>query len=154
MVSTSGILMVIVWQMVFMESFEMVDGVTILDKLSLNRPLTFASRGLTKSEKNYPAHKLEFLAMKWAICDKFKDYLFFMESVEMVDGVTNLDKLSASVLFFPGLYAISKSKAPKAANHICPVASRLGNRTLDQICQNRNQTKERDITNKSTLPTI
>ena len=42
----------------------------------LNRPLAFASRGLTKSEKNYPAHKLEFLAMKWAICDKFKDYLF------------------------------------------------------------------------------
>jgi hypothetical protein len=38
--------------------------------------LAFASRGLTKSEKNYPAHKLEFLAMKWAICDKFKDYLF------------------------------------------------------------------------------
>jgi hypothetical protein len=42
----------------------------------LNRPLAFASRGLTKSEKNYPVHKLEFLAMKWAICDKFKDYLF------------------------------------------------------------------------------
>jgi hypothetical protein len=38
--------------------------------------LAFASRGLTKSEKNYPVHKLEFLAMKWAICDKFKDYLF------------------------------------------------------------------------------
>jgi hypothetical protein len=42
----------------------------------LNRPLAFASRGLTKSEKNYPAHKLEFVAMKWAICDKFKDYPF------------------------------------------------------------------------------
>jgi hypothetical protein len=38
--------------------------------------LAFASRGLTKSEKNYPAHRLEFLAMKWAICDKFKDYIF------------------------------------------------------------------------------
>jgi hypothetical protein len=43
----------------------------------LNRPLAFASRGLTKSEKNYPALKLEFLAMKWAICDKFKNYLFW-----------------------------------------------------------------------------
>jgi hypothetical protein len=48
-----------------------------------------------------------------------------MESFEMVDGVTNLDKLSASALFFPGLYAISKSKAPKAANHLCPVASKF-----------------------------
>jgi hypothetical protein len=28
-------------------------------------------------------------------------------------------------LFFPGLYAISKSKAPKAANHLCPVASKF-----------------------------
>jgi hypothetical protein len=49
MVSTSGILMVIVWQMVFMESFEMIDGVTNLDKLSASA---------LKSEKNYPAHKL------------------------------------------------------------------------------------------------
>jgi hypothetical protein len=32
--------------------------------------------GLIKSDKNYPALKLEFLAMKWAICDKFKNYLF------------------------------------------------------------------------------
>ena len=42
----------------------------------LNRPLAFASRGLIQSDKNYPALKLEFLAMKWAICDKFKSYLF------------------------------------------------------------------------------
>ena len=43
---------------------------------ALNRPLAFASRGLTKSEKIYPANKLEFVVMEWAICDKFKDYLF------------------------------------------------------------------------------
>jgi hypothetical protein len=51
--------------------------------------------------------------------------IVFMESFEMVDGVTNLDKLSASALFFPGLFAISKSKAPTAANHLCPVASKF-----------------------------
>ena len=27
-------------------------------------------------ECNYPAHKLEFLALKWAVCDKFSDYLY------------------------------------------------------------------------------
>ena len=27
------------------------------------------------NECNYPAHKLEFLALKWAVCDKFHDYL-------------------------------------------------------------------------------
>ena len=39
------------------------------------RVIAYASRGLNKSEKNYPVHKLEFLALKWSICDKFKDYL-------------------------------------------------------------------------------
>ncbi|XP_069139396.1 uncharacterized protein [Argopecten irradians] len=37
--------------------------------------ISYASRGLRPSEKNYPAHKLEFLALKWAITDKFHDYL-------------------------------------------------------------------------------
>ena len=40
------------------------------------KPIAYASRGLTASERNYPAHKLEFLAMKWSICEKFNDYLY------------------------------------------------------------------------------
>ena len=40
------------------------------------RVIAYASRGLNPSEKNYPAHKLEFLALKWAITDKFHDYLY------------------------------------------------------------------------------
>lgn len=38
--------------------------------------IAYASRGLRPSERNYPAHKLEFLALKWAISDKFHDYLY------------------------------------------------------------------------------
>ena len=37
---------------------------------------SYASRGLRKSERNYPAHKLEFLALKWAITEKFSNYLY------------------------------------------------------------------------------
>ena len=39
--------------------------------------ISFASRTLTDAEKNYHLHsgKLEFLALKWAITDKFTDYL-------------------------------------------------------------------------------
>ena len=37
--------------------------------------LAFASRSLSKSEKNYSSYKLEFLALKWAVTEKFKDYL-------------------------------------------------------------------------------
>jgi hypothetical protein len=40
------------------------------------RPIAFASRGLKPSERNYPTHKLEFLALKWAVSDKFHDYLY------------------------------------------------------------------------------
>ena len=40
------------------------------------RVVAFASRGLNKSERNYQAHKLEFLALKSAITDKFHDYLY------------------------------------------------------------------------------
>ena len=40
------------------------------------RVIAYASRGLKPSEVNYPAHKLEFLALKWAVCDKFHDYLY------------------------------------------------------------------------------
>uniref|UniRef100_A0A8C1M5Z3 ribonuclease H n=1 Tax=Cyprinus carpio TaxID=7962 RepID=A0A8C1M5Z3_CYPCA len=40
------------------------------------RPVAFASRKLSRSEHNYPIHQLEFLALKWAIVDKFHDYLY------------------------------------------------------------------------------
>ena len=40
------------------------------------RVVAYASRGLRRGERNYPAHKLEFLALKWAVVDKFHDYLY------------------------------------------------------------------------------
>ena len=40
------------------------------------RVIAYASRSLTASEINYAPHKLEFLALKWAVTDKFKEYLY------------------------------------------------------------------------------
>ena len=40
------------------------------------RVIAYASRTLNKSERNYDAHKLEFLALKWAITDRFHEYLY------------------------------------------------------------------------------
>ena len=40
------------------------------------RVIAYASRALTASEANYAPHKLEFLALKWAVTDKFKEYLY------------------------------------------------------------------------------
>ena len=45
-------------------------------KDGIERPIAFASRMLLKSERNYDAHKLEFLALKWAVTDWFHEYLY------------------------------------------------------------------------------
>ena len=40
------------------------------------RVITYASRAVRPSESRYPAHKLEFLGLKWAVTEKFHDYLY------------------------------------------------------------------------------
>ena len=45
-------------------------------QVGLNRVIAYASRSLSKAKKNYPAHKLEFLALKWAVTEKFHEYLY------------------------------------------------------------------------------
>ena len=40
------------------------------------RVITYASRSLSKTEKNYDAHKLEFLAVKWSVTEHFHEYLY------------------------------------------------------------------------------
>ena len=50
------------------------------------RVISYASRGLRKSEKNYPASKLEFLALKWAIIGKLHDYLYGAKYTVVTDN--------------------------------------------------------------------
>ena len=40
------------------------------------KPISFASRSLNKAESNYAAYKLEFLALKWAVTNRFHEYLY------------------------------------------------------------------------------
>ena len=60
-------------------TYASVDGLgAVLCQVQDNkeRVIAYASRSLLPSEKNYPAHKLEFLALKWAVTDIFYDYLY------------------------------------------------------------------------------
>jgi hypothetical protein len=41
---------------------------------------------LQKAEKIYPPHKLELLAFKWAVADKFKDYLYGQQFTVLKDN--------------------------------------------------------------------
>ena len=45
-------------------------------KDGLDRVIAYASRNLSKSERNYPAYKLEFVTFKWAVTDQFHKYLY------------------------------------------------------------------------------
>ena len=47
---------------------EQDDGMSIV--------IAYAGRTLSKLEKNYDAHKLEFLALKWAVTERFHEYLY------------------------------------------------------------------------------
>lgn len=38
------------------------------------RPTAFASKSLSCIQAKYPAHRLEFLPLKWAVCDKFSNW--------------------------------------------------------------------------------
>jgi transposase InsO family protein len=67
----------------------------------MKRVIAYASRGLKNAERNYPAHKLEFLALKWAVSEKFHEYLYGSECVIYTDNnpltyVTTSAKLDAT----------------------------------------------------------
>lgn len=50
------------------------------------KAIAHASRSLTKSEKNYSAYKLEFLALKWTVTEKFSDYLQINHFTVLMDN--------------------------------------------------------------------
>ena len=56
--------------------------------------LAYGSRGLTKHDKNmdtYSSMKLEVLGLKWAITDKFRDYLVGAKFVYEIHRQQSLD---------------------------------------------------------------
>ena len=49
-------------------------------------PIAYGSRSLTKAKRNYHSGKTEFLALKWAIMDHFKEYLIYQPFVICTDN--------------------------------------------------------------------
>ena len=49
-------------------------------------PVAFGSRALTPHEKNYNLTKLEFLVLKWAVTEHFKEYLLYQPFLVKTDN--------------------------------------------------------------------
>ena len=49
-------------------------------------PVAYGSQVLTTHEKNYHSTKLEFLALKWAITEHFKEYLLYQPFLVKTDN--------------------------------------------------------------------
>ena len=47
-----------------------------VDDSGHQRVIVYASHSLSNTESNYSAHKLVFLALKWAVTDRFHEYLY------------------------------------------------------------------------------
>ena len=115
------------------------------------RVIAYASQSLTRSERNHPVHKLEFLALKWAITDKFHEYLYGSQFQVYTDNnpltyVLTMAKLDAtghmwfaalsnytfSIIYKPGkghkdVDALSRIKWPEAME--------LDSQTVHAVCK-------------------
>ena len=67
-------------------STEGLGAVLYQEQDGLECVIAYASRGLRNSEKHYPAHQLEFLCLKWAVTDKFHDYLYDSQFTVFTDN--------------------------------------------------------------------
>ena len=86
------------------------------------RVIAYASRSVSKAESNYPAHKLEFLALKWAVCEKFHEYLYGSKSFEVFTDNNPL----TYVLTSAKLDACGQRWVAKLANYSFSIKYRCG----------------------------
>ena len=86
------------------------------------RVIAYASRSVSKAESNYPAHKLEFLALKWAVCEKFHEYLYGSKSFEVFTANNPL----TYVLTSAKLDACGQRWVAKLANYNFSIKYRCG----------------------------
>ena len=98
----------------------------------VRRVIDFASHGISKTKRNYPAHKLEFLVLKWAVTEKFHDYLYGNSFSVITDNnpltyVLRNAKLDATGHHWVAQlanYHFTLSYGPGSSNHVADALSR------------------------------
>ena len=77
---------------------------------------------LAKQRQNFPAHKLEFLALKWAVCEKFHEYFYGSKPFEVYTDNNPL----TYVLTSAKLDASGQRWVAKLANYNLSIKYRCG----------------------------
>ena len=103
-----------------------ISGVLYQEQEGQKRPIAFASRSLSAAESRYPAHKLEFLALKWAVTDKFKEYLYGSKFTAYTDNNPLTYILSSAKLD-----AIGQRWVAELANFDFSITYRAGKHNID-----------------------
>ena len=106
-----------------------IGGVLYQIQEGKKRVISFASRTLTPAEKNYHLHsgKLEFLALKWAVAEKFRDYLLYGPPFQVITDNNPLTYVQTTAkLNATGLRWISE-----LANFKFEIKYRAGKRHID-----------------------
>ena len=96
------------------------------DKLNI---VSFTSRMLSSAERNYRLHsgKLEFLALKWCITEKFRDYLMYGPPFEVITDNNPL----TSVLITAKLNATGLRWINQLANYQISIKYRSGKKHIN-----------------------
>lgn len=104
------------------------------------RVIAYASRSLRGPERLYPAHKREFLALKWAVTDKFHDYL----SGSKFEVRTDNNPLTY-VLDKAKLDATGHRWVAALSNYDFNLSYRTGKSNIDADILSRNYSKSKHI---------
>ena len=92
-----------------------------------NRVIAYTSRTLNAAEKNYHSNKLEFLCMKWAVCESFRDYLYYAKNFTVITDNNPL----THVLSTPKLNATSQRWISSLADFHFDIQYRPGRQNSD-----------------------
>ena len=100
------------------------------------RVVSYASRTLTPAEKNYYLHsgKLEFLALKWSVTERFNDYLYYAPSFTIYSDCNPLSYVMSSAK----LNATTMRWVGELANYNFSVKYRPGKDSTDCDYLSRN----------------
>ena len=103
-------------------------------------PVAFASRELKGGEPKYHSSKLEFLALKWAVTEQFREYLQYQPFTVRTDNnlltyvltIPNLDALGHRWVTALARYNMRLEYLKGADNKIADTLSRLPPEKLDE----------------------